>query len=89
MSLRKLPCKDKGLDRAWKTRGQKGETLMNKILCSFFNSCRGLQAGAKTERAVRQELIVLALAIPAALTLSPSLWVRVALIGVSLVVLAV
>jgi diacylglycerol kinase (ATP) len=62
---------------------------MNKILSALFNSCRGFQTGAKSERAVRQELIALALAIPAAWTLSPLLWVRVALIGVLLVVLAV
>jgi diacylglycerol kinase (ATP) len=62
---------------------------MNKILAAFFNSCRGLHVGATTERAVRQELMLLAIAMPAALILTPHLWVRVALIGVVLIVLAV
>jgi len=62
---------------------------MNRIFAAFLNSCRGLRVGASTERAVRQELLILAAAVPAALIVSPFLWVRVALVGVVLVVLAV
>jgi diacylglycerol kinase (ATP) len=62
---------------------------MNALIAAFFNSMRGFSAAARTERAVRQELVALALAVPAALFISSSLWVRVALIGTILLTLAV
>jgi len=62
---------------------------MNRIFAAYLNSWRGLRTGAATERAIRQELVALAVAVPLAFVLSPVLWVRVALVGVVLVVLAV
>jgi len=62
---------------------------MDALVAAFLNSLRGLCFAARSERAVRQELLVLAAAIPAALLLSAELWTRVALIASILVVLAV
>nr|WP_210329098.1 diacylglycerol kinase [Methylorubrum zatmanii] len=45
-----------------------------------MNSWRGLVFGARTERAIRLELALLALGLPAALLLGGGLWVRVALL---------
>lgn len=47
---------------------------------AFLNSWRGLVFGARTERAIRLELVLLALGFPAALLLGSGLWVRVALL---------
>ncbi len=56
---------------------------------AFGNSMRGLTLALRSERAVRQEAVVLAVAIPAAGILADTLWVAVALIGVVLLVLCV
>ncbi len=62
---------------------------MNALLAAFQNSLRGLGYALRSERAVRQEVIALALAIPAASFLSRDFWTWVALVGVVLVTLAV
>ena len=56
---------------------------------AFRNSVRGLSLALRSERAVRQEAVVLAVAIPAAGLLAETLWVAVALIGTVLLVLCV
>ena len=61
---------------------------MNALYLAFLNSWRGLRHGARTERAVRQELVLLAFGIPLALLLGASLWVRVALMASLLLMLA-
>ena len=61
---------------------------MGAIVVAFLNSWRGLRHGARTERAVRQELALLALGVPVALMLGASLWVKVALIASLLLMLA-
>lgn len=61
---------------------------MHALYLAFLNSWRGLVHGARTERAIRLELALLALGLPAALILGASLWVRVALVGSLLVMLA-
>lgn len=61
---------------------------MNALRLAFLNSWRGLRHGALTERAVRQELLLLALGIPVALVLGASLWVKVALVASLLLMLA-
>ncbi|AWN38019.1 diacylglycerol kinase [Methylobacterium radiodurans] len=61
---------------------------MGEIIMAFLNSWRGLRHGARTERAVRQELALLALGVPIALVLGASLWVKVALIASLLLMLA-
>jgi diacylglycerol kinase (ATP) len=55
---------------------------------AFLNSWRGLVHGARTERAIRLELALLALGLPLALLLGASLWVRVALVASLLLMLA-
>lgn len=55
---------------------------------AFRNSWRGLVAAARCERAVRQELALLALGLPVAAVLGTSPWVRVALVASLLLVLA-
>ena len=61
---------------------------MNALVLAFLNSWRGLRHGARTERAVRQELVLLALGVPVALVLGSTLWVRVALLASLLLMLA-
>ena len=61
---------------------------MGAIVIAFLNSWRGLRHGARTERAVRQELALLVLGVPVALVLGASLWVKVALIASLLLMLA-
>lgn len=61
---------------------------MRALWFAFLNSWRGLVHGARTERAVRLELALLAIGLPAALLLGTSLWVRVALIATLLLMLA-
>lgn len=61
---------------------------MDALVAAFLNSWRGLRLAARTERAVRQELALLALGVPAALVLGPTLWVRVALVASLLAMLA-
>ncbi len=52
------------------------------------NSWRGLVAAGRTERAVRQELVLLALGLPTAALLGTTAWVRVALVASLVLVLA-
>ncbi|MCJ2070676.1 diacylglycerol kinase [Methylobacterium sp. J-030] len=61
---------------------------MNALILAFLNSWRGLRHGARTERAVRQELVLLAVGVPVALLLGETLWVRVALMVSLLLMLA-
>ena len=60
---------------------------MTALYLAFLNSWRGLVHGGRTERAVRLELVLLALGLPVALVLGGSLWVRVALIASLLLML--
>ena len=61
---------------------------MRALWLAFLNSWRGLVHGARTERAVRLELALLAIGLPAALLLGTTLWIRVALIATLLLMLA-
>ncbi|WP_375464685.1 diacylglycerol kinase [uncultured Methylobacterium sp.] len=61
---------------------------MRALRLAFLNSWRGLRHGARTERAVRLELVLLVLGVPAALILGATLWVRVALVATLLMMLA-
>lgn len=62
---------------------------MTALLHAFLNSWRGLRHGARTERAVRLELVLLAVGVPLALVVGSTIWVRVALMGSLLLMLAV
>ncbi|CAA2140335.1 diacylglycerol kinase [Methylobacterium bullatum] len=61
---------------------------MHALYLAFLNSWRGLVFGARTERALRLELVLLVIGIPAALLMGATLWVRVVLLASLLVMLA-
>lgn len=62
---------------------------MKRIYSAAKNSLRGLVDGVKTEAAIREEVVVLAFAIPLGVVIAPGLAWYVAMIGTVLVVLAV
>ena len=62
---------------------------MDRIIKAFFNSLAGWRHAVRTEAAVREELIVLILALPTVFFLTDSAWKRLALIGVLVFVLIV
>lgn len=62
---------------------------MHRILRATLNTMNGLRAAAASEAAFRQELIALALAVPLALVIATSTWMRLTLIGVVLAVMVV
>ena len=62
---------------------------MKRLFSATFNSLRGLRDGFVTEPALREELVLLAVAIPAAFFLAPSVAWFAAMIGAGLFVLAV
>lgn len=62
---------------------------MKRIWLAFFNSVRGLKWAACNEKAVQQELLLLAMAVPLALWLASGVLLFVALIGAVLLLLAV
>ena len=61
---------------------------MTALASAFRNSWRGLSLAARSERAVRQELVLLVLAVPLAALIAGGLWVRVALIASMVLVVA-
>ncbi|WP_112663914.1 diacylglycerol kinase [Microvirga flavescens] len=60
---------------------------MNEIWAAFLNSWRGIRVAAATERAVRQEFILLAIAVPLSFLIGTTAWVRVALVSTILLLL--
>lgn len=58
-------------------------------MSAFRNSLSGLRHALATERAVRQEAVLLVLGLPAAWFVASGLWVAVALVAALLLVLAV
>jgi diacylglycerol kinase (ATP) len=62
---------------------------MHALRAALSHSLRGLAYAFRSERAVRQELVLLALAVPAALVVSQHMWVRVSLIAAMLLTLAI
>jgi diacylglycerol kinase (ATP) len=62
---------------------------MHPLFRALQNSTRGLFRAAHSERAVSQELIGLAIAVPGAWLLSDDLWTYIALLGIVLATLAV
>ena len=62
---------------------------MTALASAFRNSLRGLRLAARSERAVQQEILVLALAVPLASLIGDGLWVRVALIASLLFIIAI
>jgi diacylglycerol kinase (ATP) len=62
---------------------------VHRIYLATLNTFRGLSHAGRTEAAVRQELIVLAIALPLGLWAAPSAAWYVAMIGALFVVLAI
>ena len=62
---------------------------MDALVAAFKNSCAGFSHALRTERAVRQEVLILALAIPLAFFVGADVWQFVALVGVVLLLMAV
>src|SRR5947208_1663386 len=55
---------------------------MDRLFRATINSWNGLIAAARSEAAFRQELAVLALAVPLAFIIAEGTWKRLALIGI-------
>jgi diacylglycerol kinase (ATP) len=62
---------------------------MDRLLRATVNTWNGLRAAARSEAAFRQELAVLALAVPLALLLASDAWKRLLLIGAVVFVMVV
>jgi diacylglycerol kinase (ATP) len=62
---------------------------MRRIILAFFNSMRGMGWAIRHEKAVMEEFILLAVAVPLAVTLATSVMMFVALIGAMLFLIAV
>ncbi|MDB5572400.1 MAG: diacylglycerol kinase [Hyphomicrobiales bacterium] len=62
---------------------------MGAIVAAFWNTCAGLSHAVRTERAVRQETLVLLMAVPLAYLVGAGPWQRVALVASVLLVMAV
>lgn len=62
---------------------------MKRLFSATVNSYRGIVDGIRTEPALRDEAVMLAVALPAGLVLAPNLIWYAAMIGVLLIVLAV
>ena len=62
---------------------------MQRIISAFWNSVAGLRWAGRHEAAVRQELLGLLFAVPAAIWLADDIWLFVALVGSVLLLLAV
>jgi diacylglycerol kinase (ATP) len=68
---------------------RQSDTPVKRLYNATINTLHGLVYGFKTEAALREEIVVLAAAIPVGLFLAPSLAWYVAMIGTLLVLLAV
>lgn len=62
---------------------------MEALIKAFKNTCAGLNYALRTERAVRQEAMLLLVAIPLAFFIGSGLWQRVAMIASIIVVIAI
>jgi diacylglycerol kinase (ATP) len=63
------------------------EAVVRRLLLATKNSWNGLLAAARSEQAVRQELVAFVIAVPLAFLVGSGTWQRVALIAVVLLVL--
>jgi diacylglycerol kinase (ATP) len=62
---------------------------LKRLYSATFNSVRGLVDGVRTEAAVREEVVLLAIAVPLGFAVAPNAAWYVAMIGAILVVLAI
>jgi diacylglycerol kinase (ATP) len=68
--------------------GQSGFPL-HRLFSATVNSLRGIADGVRTEPAIREEAVVLAVALPLGLVVAPSVIWYAAMIGAVLIVLAI
>jgi len=61
---------------------------VGRIVAAFWNSCAGLSYALRTERAVRQEAILLAVSVPLAFLVGYGHWQRLLLIGMVVLVIS-
>jgi diacylglycerol kinase (ATP) len=62
---------------------------MDRLLRATINSWNGLKAAIRTEAAFRQEIAVLLVAIPFAFVVGETAWIRLALVGVLVLLMIV
>jgi diacylglycerol kinase (ATP) len=62
---------------------------MDRLLRATINSWNGLKSAIRTEAAFRQEIAVLLVAIPLAFLVGQSNWMRLALVGVLVLLMVV
>jgi diacylglycerol kinase (ATP) len=62
---------------------------LKRLYSATFNSIRGIIDGVRTEAAVREEAVMLVIAVPLGMALAPDAAWYVAMIGVILVVMAI
>jgi diacylglycerol kinase (ATP) len=62
---------------------------LKRLYSATFNSIRGLVDGVRTEAAVREEAVMLVIAVPLGMAVAPNAAWYVAMIGVILVVMAI
>lgn len=62
---------------------------LKRLYLASLNTVRGLKFAARSEAALREEILVLIIAVPLALLLAPSIGWYVAMIGVILAILAI
>jgi diacylglycerol kinase (ATP) len=62
---------------------------LQRLLRATIHSWHGIQAAARSEAALREELVALAISVPLAFFIAPEAWKRLALIGVVLLLIAV
>lgn len=72
----------KNLSRGW-------GSILNRLLRAVINTWNGLLAATRSEAAFRQEIIVLALAVPLAFVIGTPNWKPLTLVAVLLLVLMV
>lgn len=63
--------------------------IVRRLLSATINSWNGLLAATRSEEAFRQELWVFVVAVPLAFLIGSSLWQRVAMIGVVVLIMVV
>lgn len=66
-----------------------GKGGLTRIAAALRNTIAGLREGLKTEAAIKQEVVVLLVALPVAYFIATDLWTWVALVGSLILLLAI
>ena len=87
-----LPGGDGASDEAGRHRAQAalpGKGGLRRIAAAAINSLRGLREGIETEAAIKQEVAIAAVLLPASFFVATNAWIWLALVGSVLFVLIV